>query len=141
MGFFRNLMGREQLPPLPDDSYAVERINKVLPELRQLIAETNDRIEVVPAEESAYVFIGKPPRKFGVAWIRGGEVTNLGEVARQRNFSPITLERIEDDLGAAYRRSEPDQRYQYEMNGQEVVVTPSEDLETEVDRIIQELLK
>lgn len=141
MGFFRNLMGGKQLSPLPDDNYAVERIKKILPELRQLTSETNDRIEVVPAAQSAYVFIGKPPRKFGMAWITGGEVANLGELAKQKNFSPITLEKIEDELSTAYRQSENDQRYIYEVGSQEVVVTPSEELETEVNRIIQELLR
>lgn len=141
MGLLKNLMGGETPPPLPDDSYAVERIQKVMPGLRRLISETNDRFEVVPAEQSAYVFIGKPPKKFGMAWITGDEVENLGALARQKNFSPITLEKIEDELSAAYKRSEAEQRYSFEVEGKEVVVTPSQDLETEVNRIIQALLK
>lgn len=141
MGLLKNLMGGEEHPPLPNDSYAVERVKEVMPGLRQLVAETNDRFEVVPAERSAYVFIGKPPKKFGMAWITGSEVENLGEVAKRKNFSPITLEKIEDELSAAYKRSESDQRYTTTVDGQEVVVTPSQDLETEVNRIIQALLK
>lgn len=141
MSLLKNLMGGEDHPPLPDDSYAVERLRKVLPGLRQLIADTNDRFEVVPAEQSAYVFIGKPPRKFGMAWITDDNVANLGELAKQKNLSPITLENIEDELSAAYKRSEPDQRYTLNLEGQEVIVTPSPDLENEVNRIIQALLK
>jgi hypothetical protein len=140
MGLLKSLLGEEKHPSLPDDSYAVDRIDKVLPGLRQLIAETNDRFEVVPAERSAYVFIGKPPRKFGMAWVTGDKVENLGELAREKKFSPITLEKIEDELSAAYKQSETDQRYSYEIDGQEVVVTPSQELETEVNRIIQALL-
>lgn len=142
MGLLKNLLGGEEHPPLPEDSYAVGRIKDVMPGLRQLVSETNDRFEVVPAEHSAYVFIGKPPKKFGMAWITGDKVANLGELAREKNFSPITLEKIEDELAAAYKRSETDQRYSLTLEeGQEVVVTPSQELETEVNRIIQALLK
>lgn len=141
MGLLKNLIGGEQHPPLPDDSYAVERIGKVMPGLRQLIEETNDRFEVVPAEQWAYVFIGKPPKKFGMAWITGDTVENLGELARRKNFSPITLEKIEDELSDAYKRSETDQRFALDVEGREVIVTPSRDLESEVNRIIQALLK
>lgn len=141
MSLLKNLMGGEDHPPLPDDSYAVERLRDVLPGLRRLIADTNDRFEVVPAEQSAYVFIGRPPRKFGMAWITGDDVTNLGELAKQKNFSPITLENIEDELSAAYKRSESDQRYTLNLDEQEVIVTPSTELENEVNRIIQALLK
>lgn len=141
MSLLRNLMGGETHPPLPDDSYAAARLDEVATELQQLAAETRDRLEVVPAEHSAYVFIGKPPKKFGMAWITGGEVANLGELARQRNFSPITLEKIEDELAGAYKRSAAEPRYTLEIGGQDVVVTPSEGLEADVHHIIQELLK
>lgn len=141
MGLLKNLIGGEEHPPLPDDSYAVERIRKVMPGLRQLIEETNDRFEVVPAEQWAYVFIGKPPKKFGMAWITGDKVENLGELARQKHFSPITLEKIEDQLSDAYKRSATDQRFVLEVEGKEVIVTPSGDLESEVNRVIQALLK
>lgn len=141
MGLLKNLLGGEDHPTLPEDSYAVERIRSIMPGLRQLISETNDRFEVVPAAESAYVFIGKPPKKFGMAWITGDEVANLGELAREKNYSPITLEKIEDELSAAYKRSETDQRYVFSVDGQDVVVTPSQHLEDEVGRTIQALLK
>jgi len=139
MGILKNLTGVKH-PPLPEDSYATKRIQEVENELRQLVSETRDRLEIVPAEHSAYVFIGKPPKKFGMAWITGGEVTNLGEVARQKNFSPITLEKIEDELAAAYKKSEADERYALSIDGQTVTVIPSAHLESEVHRIIQALL-
>lgn len=141
MGLLKNLIGGEEHPPLPDDSYAVERVRNVMPGLRQLTEETNDRFEVVPAEDWAYVFIGKPPKKFGMAWITGDTVENLGELARRKNFSPITLEKIEDELRDAYKRSEAEQRYAMQVEGKEIIVTPSRDLESEVNRIIQALLK
>ncbi|MDZ7841217.1 MAG: hypothetical protein U5R46_10435 [Gammaproteobacteria bacterium] len=141
MGLLKNLLSGEDHPALPEDSYAVERIRSVMPGLRQLVSETNDRFEVVPAAESAYVFIGKPPKKFGMAWITGDKVANLGELAREKNYSPITLEKIEDELSAAYKRSDSDQRYVFSVDGQDVVVTPSQNLENEVDHIIQALLK
>jgi hypothetical protein len=35
----------------------------------KLAGETKDPLEVVPAEDSVYIFVGKPPKKFGIAWI------------------------------------------------------------------------
>ena len=141
MGFLKSLVGAERHPPLPGDSYAAKRVENVLAELRQLASETKGRLEIVPAERSAYVFIGKPPKKFGMAWITDGKVTNLGQLAREKNFSPITLEKIEDQLSAAYKRSQSDQRFTCDISGQEIVVTPSQDLEREVHDVIQALLK
>lgn len=141
MGILKTLTGGDKHPPLPADNYAAERVKKVEQELRQLVSETRDRLEVVPAMHSAYVFIGKPPKKFGMAWITDGEVANLGELARSKNFSPITLEKIEDDLADAYRRSETDERYTCDIGGETVIVTPSSYLESEVHRIIQALLE
>lgn len=140
MGLLKSIIGGEDHPPLPDNSYAQERLRKVQTELGQLAAETKDRIEVVPAEHSAYVFIGKPPRKFGMAWISDGRITNLGELAQQKNFSPITLEKIEDELSDAYKRSESDARFTFDVAGHEVIVTPSDKLETAVHETIQSLL-
>jgi len=140
MDILKNLVGGEKHPPLPEDNYATARVRQVQNELHQLVSETKDRIEVVPAEHLAYVFIGKPPKKFGMAWITGGEVANLGELAKAKNFSPITLEKIEDELGEAYRQSESDQRYECAIGGETVIVTPSESLESEVHRIIQAIL-
>lgn len=141
MSLLKSIIGGEDYPELPETSYAVERIKKVQAELTQLASETKDRIEVVPAEHSAYVFIGKPPKRFGMAWITGGRITNLGELAKQKNFSPITLEKIEDELRDAYKRSESDQRFTCNIGGQQIVVTPSDDLESEVHQTIQALLK
>lgn len=140
MGILKTLTGGDKHPPLPQDNYAAKRIQKVEQELRQLVSETRDRIEVVPAMHSAYVFIGKPPKKFGMAWITDGKVANLGELAQRKNFSPITLEKIEDELADAYRRSEADERYTCDIGGETVIVTPSSYLESEVHRIIQALL-
>jgi len=141
MGILKTLASGDKHPPLSADHYAAQRVKTVEQELRQLLAETRDRIEVVPALHSAYVFIGKPPKKFGMAWITDGQVANLGELARRKNFSPITLEKIEDELAEAYRRSEADERYSCDIGGETVIVTPSSYLEAEVHRIIQALLK
>lgn len=140
MGILKTLTGGDKHPPLPEDNYAARRVKEVEQELRQLVSETKDRIEVVPAQHSAYVFIGKPPKKFGMAWITDGQVANLGELAQRKNFSPITLEKIEDELAQAYRQSEIDERYSCDIGGEKVIVTPSTHLESEVHRIIQALL-
>ena len=70
MGILSNIFGKQdEYPPLSADSYANTRLEEVADQLKELIAETSERLEVIPSEHAAYVFIGKPPKKFGLAWI------------------------------------------------------------------------
>lgn len=139
MSIFGGLFGGgEDYPPLPDTSYAKDRINAVQNELKRLAAETNDRLEVVPAEQAAYVFVGKPPKNFGLAWIHDGKISNLAILAQERKINPIKRERIDDALRDAYKRSESADRFSVSIADNEYVVTPSESLEQDVHKIIDQ---
>ena len=141
MGLLGNLFGgREDHPLLPRDNYAHQRLREIDQELRKLAEDTDDRLEVVPSEHAAYVFVGKPPKKFGMAWVHDGKVTNLGALAQERKLNPIKLERIDDALREAYRASEDVERFAYPIDDHELVVTPSKELESRVHDILEELL-
>lgn len=130
----------ESYPSLPTDNYATQRINAVQAELKALVDETGERLEVVPAEKAAYVFVGKPPKKFGLAWIHDGKVSNFKTLVEEHGVNPIKLERIIDHLREAYERCADDTRYLTQIGQQNVVVTPSNELEEEVHKIIDEVL-
>jgi hypothetical protein len=74
MGILGKLFsGKQDYPSLDSSDPAAMQLESVRPPLEKLAAETNDPLEVVPAEDSVYVFIGKPPKKFGIAWIEDGD--------------------------------------------------------------------
>ncbi len=130
----------ESYPTLPTDSYATQRVNAVQTELQALVGETEERLEVVPAERAAYVFVGKPPKKFGLAWIHDGKVSNLKTLVEEHGVNPIKLERITDHLREAYQRSAGEARYSTQIGQRVVVVTPSNALEEEVHKTIDDVL-
>lgn len=139
MGILGGLFGKsEDFPPLPDDSYAQSRIDEVRAELATLSSQTKDRLEIVPSEHAAYVFIGKPPKNFGLAWIHDGKVSNLAALADEKRLNPIKRERIDDALRGAYRECQDSERFTLSIDGETVVVTPSPALEKAVHRIIEE---
>ncbi len=138
MGLLSGVLGtREEHPKLPEDSYAKQRIESIRKELQKLVDETRDRIEIVPAQHAAYVFIGKPPKSFGLAWIHDGQISNLAALAQERKINPIKRERIDDALRNAYKKSQSEQRYTLEFGEQSIVVTPSQSLEQEVHEVIE----
>lgn len=139
MSILGGLFGKsEDFPPLPSDNYALSRIDEVRTELTSLVSETKDRLEIVPSEHAAYVFIGKPPKNFGLAWIHDGKVSNLAALAEEKQINPIKRERIDDALREAYKRSENSERFTLSMDGDTVIVTPSPELEQAVHQIIEE---
>jgi hypothetical protein len=57
----------------------------VLSPLEKLAEKTNDPLEIVPTENSAYIFVGKPPKKFGALWIENGDkIVNFRSLADER---------------------------------------------------------
>ena len=141
MGILSGLFGGgESHAPLPPDSYANARLQEVTDQVKALMAETSDRLEVVPSEHAAYVFIGKPPKKFGLAWIHEGRTSNFKTLVEDHGINPIRLERIVEHLREAYQRSQSTERFTFNIEDREIIVTPSEVLEKEVHDVIDEVI-
>jgi len=137
MGLLSGMFGgKEEHPPLPADNYAKTRIESVRAELQKLSVETKDRLEVIPAEHAAYVFVGKPPKSFGLAWIHDGKISNLAALAQEKKLNPIKRERVDDELRSAYERSAAEDRYSYSIDQHDFVVTPSSSLAQAIHQII-----
>ena len=68
---------KPDFPAIDPGSTAAERVARVEEQLHDLAGKVKEPLEVVPAEQAAYVFIGKPPKKFGLAWIHDGKVSGL----------------------------------------------------------------
>jgi len=136
MGFFSKKLN---YPELEADNPAAEQVQKVEEPLKDLIAQVSDPLEVVPADGQAYVFIGKPPKKFGVAKLADGEVQSFVAVAKEKGLDMLTIQKLNEKFRDAYEQNMDVQRYKTSVAGKEVVVTPSSQLAEEVSQIMNSM--
>lgn len=141
MGLFSNILGsKPKYPDLPDDNPLKNKVEQIKVPLQTLMEQIKDPIEIVPADSYTYVFIGKPPKKFGIAWIKDGELNNFQQVAKEKGIGAAEMVDISEKLGSAYEQYSDDQRYSATIAGRDVVVTPSTELTRKVDQIISEVI-
>jgi hypothetical protein len=119
------LGGKNDYPPLPADNAARARLDEVKPELEQLASKVHDHLEVVPGEHEAYVYLGKPPKHFGIAWLHDGQVDGLKELVDQHKLSQSQVQTLVSALGDAYEHASDAPRYSTEVAGKKVTVIPS----------------
>lgn len=131
MGLFSRKI---KLPELSPDTRAAQQINAIEGGLRELITQISDPLEVVPADGHAYVFIGKPPKRFGMAMV-DESVHSLVSSAREHGVDQAQLQKINEKLREAYLHCQDAPRYQASVDGKAVVVTPSPQLAEEVSEI------
>ena len=138
MGFLDKLFYKEKnFPELEASSQTARRIDRFRHDLESLAKEVNDPIEVVPTEDTAYIFIGKPPKKFGVAWIRDGKINNFKTLAREQGIPEMKLQLISERLREAYQKNDTASRYSATIADQKVTVTESYSLAQELQEIIR----
>lgn len=135
MGFFSK---KVDYPELAEDTMAAKQIHAIEGSLKELISSISDPLEVVPTEGHAFVFIGKPPKRFGMAMIDDG-VHSLGAAAKEHGIDQIQLQKINEKLRNAYLHCQDAPRYSTSVNGKTVVVTPSEQLAQEVSEITKSI--
>ena len=140
MGFIDKLFGSaKEYPPLNKDNPAAQKIDALRQPVEKLLSEVKDPVEVVPGDETAFFFIGKPPKKFGVAWVgKDGKVVNFKSLVEEKGLSPISLERLSDRLKQIYIQHQEEPRYSVTINEKQVVVTPSEALKNDIRMVIED---
>ncbi|MEJ2435887.1 MAG: hypothetical protein P8Y53_23130, partial [Pseudolabrys sp.] len=95
MGMFDKLFGSDaDYPPLPADNDARARLDAMKAPLEELAEKVNDHLEVVPADHEAYVYLGKPPTRFGIAWIHDGKLDGLRELVDEYNLSQADTQKM-----------------------------------------------
>lgn len=137
MGLFKS---KPKYPELQDDNPLASRMEQIRQQLDSLIEKVKDPIEVVPDGDHTFVFIGKPPKKFGVAWIEAGEIKNFQAVAKEHGMTPNEMMTCSQKLGSAYEQHLEDQRYTAHLGKRDIVVTPSAGLAQKMDAIIGEAI-
>ena len=140
MGFMDKLFGSsKEFPPLNEDDPAAHKIVVMRQPVEKLVSEINDPLEVVPDDETAFFFIGKPPNKFGVAWVgKDGKVINFKSLVEEKGLSMISLERLSDRLKQIYIEHQQEPRYSMTISDKQVVITPSETLKIDIRKVIDD---
>lgn len=137
MGFLSKVFGGEkEHAPLDPNSVAARRIEQRSAALAAFTAKVKDRMELVPASEATYVFIGKPPGTFGIAWLKDGQEHNLKTMIQQHGLSGPTVTRISEQLRDVYQAHMQAERFQTTIAGRAVTVTPSEPLANDLRKVI-----
>jgi len=138
MGFFKKIFGGgADYPELSAQDPAAQRLSDVEDALAALAGKTRDRLEVVPGEEKAFVFVGKPPKQFGLVWVEGGELCNLKDYLADQGLDKQRAGKLVEALSLAYEKSQEAPRYKADVAGHEFVVTPSDRLASEVERVLE----
>ena len=132
MGLFTKKLN---YPELDSGNPAAEQVHEFEDQLQDLMGQVKDPIEVVPAQDHAYVFIGKPPKKFGVAMIQDGAVQSFLTAAREKGLDQLRIQKLNGQLRDAYMHNMDAQRFKTNVAGKEVVVTPCSQLDQEVRAI------
>jgi hypothetical protein len=93
---------------------------------------------VVPADDSVYVFIGKPPKKFGIAWIEDGDkIVNFKSLVDEKGLSPDQLQNLSEELRKAYIAHQDKPRYTTNIRDREVVVIHSASLVDNLKGVVE----
>ncbi len=140
MGFLDKLLGSsKEYPPLDNSDPAAQKIDAMRQPVEKFVSEIKDPLEVVPDEETAFFFIGKPPKKFGVAWVgKDGKVVNFKNLVEEKGLSMISLEHLSDRLKEIYIKHQEEPRYSTSIKEKNVVVTPSETLKMDIRKVIED---
>jgi len=140
MGFFDGLRARkEEYPPLDPNSEAAARLSQHLANLEDLAKRAKDRLEAVPSDRGLYVYMGKPPKKFGVVWYENGEEHSFISVMKNHGLTSLQMQQLSDELRDVYSTHQDRPRYTCPLKQQEIVVSPDESLARDVERVIGEI--
>ena len=140
MGFFGKKFGQgEQYPELAGDHAAASRLAAIQSNLEELAEKVSDPMEVIPSDDGAYIFIGKPPKKFGVAWIEDGVVKSFKTLMEEHGMTAPEINALSDELREVYVRHHDTEHYHTKIADRDIVVTPSEPMEHEVREILSRL--
>jgi len=131
--------GKHDYPSLDSSAPAAKQLESVRPPLEKLVDEIKDPLEVVPAEDSVYIFVGKPPKKFGIAWIEDGDkIVNFKSLVEEKGLSATSLEQLSEELRKVYIAHQDKPRYLTRISDREVVVIPSTSLLNNLKEVVEQ---
>ncbi len=140
MGILGKFLGsKSDYPPLDSSAPAAKQLDSVRPPLEKLAHETKDPLEIVLAENSVYIFVGKHPKKFGIVWIEDGDkIVNFKILVDEKGLSPTRIQHLSEELKKAYITHQDQPRFVTRISDREVVVIPSTSLLNNVKGVVEQ---
>lgn len=143
MGFFGKLFGggEPELPALDPGSAGAQQLEKFKAQITELVGKIDDRFEVVPSDKAAYVFLGKPPGMFGLAWFLDGdkEEHNFKKLMAKRGLPQRKMDTMLNKVRAAYSEAEAVPRVSTQIGGKKVIVLASDSVAEKLYTILHTL--
>ncbi len=136
MGFLDGMFGPKH-PPLAEDHPAVARLSEHGEVFGTFVAKANDTIEAIPGDGPLYVFVGKPPKAFGMVWFDGGQQFDVRSQVEQGAMTRESAAALVDALGRIYASRATEERFAHKVGGHAMTVTPSATLYAEVHQAVQ----
>jgi hypothetical protein len=128
-------------PALDASNPAAKYLDAVRSPLQKLADQTSDPLEIVPAEDDVYIFLGKPPKKFGIAWIEGGKkIVNFKSLVEEKGLPPDKLQKLSEDLRQTYIAHQDKPRFVTQINDRDVVVIPSTSLKDKLKDVVKKMV-
>jgi len=139
MGFIDKIFGsdKKEYPVLEPSNPIAGQIEHFRGDLENLAKEVSDPMEVIPTDNAAYVFLGKPPKRFGIAWIKDGKIYNLKTLSQEKGVPELKIQLMSEKLRKAYEKSEGASRFSTTVADHKIVVTKSDSLEQDLKEIIE----
>jgi hypothetical protein len=140
MGFLDSILHKEHHPQLDPGSAAARRLDPHRAHLESFVAKMKDRLELVPASDAVYIFVGKPPGAFGIAWLTpDGAEHNLKTLIQKRGLAPTSAQGIAESLRHIYEANRQAERYETTIAGRAVTVTASDQFAADLGALLHQV--
>jgi hypothetical protein len=130
MGVLDRIFGGSttQHPALDPASPVAVRLTPFTNQLEKIAGATRDGIEAVPQRDSLFVFVGHPPKAFGVVRYRAQGEDNLIQLMREAKLSMVQVQEISDQARSAYVEHQGAPRFTHQVGRRAIIVIDCEPL-------------
>lgn len=135
MGLFDGLM-KAKYPALPEDAAAARAI-AAKPEFEAFAKSANDKMEVVPGTEALYVYVGNPPKAFGLVWFEDGARLDVRSLLGDGSLAPEPAAALTRRIREIYESYGEAARFEHRVGGHRLTVTPSDEMYRELREAVE----
>lgn len=137
MGFLDRIFGGStpQHPALDPASPVAARLTPFTSQLEKISAATRDGIEAAPQRDALFVFVGHPPKGFGVVRYRAQGEDNLIQLMRAANLSMVQVQEISDQARSAYVAHQGAPRFTHRVGRRSITAIDRETLGSKLDAV------
>jgi len=135
MGLFGGMFGPKH-PELDPQSGATRQIADQGQTFASFVSSANDRMEAVPGDGSLFVFVGKPPKAFGLVWFDGEGRHDVRSMMENKAMTRDSASQLVHDLPTIYARYSAEERFVHKVGSKSVIVTPSAAFHADLQRAV-----